>query len=343
LDPPTQPSLFEVIGLAGRAGNDGMFTDLRGDVRDGQALSIALAHARPDVVFHLAAQPLVRLSYAEPALTIETNVMGTVNLLETVRTAGDPGRWPRAVVVVTSDKCYENRESGHAYVEEDGLGGWDPYSASKAGAELVCDAYRRSFFLEAGSPHLATVRAGNVIGGGDWGEERIVPDCVRSVISGRPVEIRNPGAIRPWQHVIEPLAGYLRLGAELLHGASLGADSASPAASAWNFGPGPEAKLTVRELVERFLESWGQGEWLIVGGEDTSPHEAGLLSLDASKAKRELGWRSVWSAADAVDASVAWYRCWNDGGDEEVLVDRMRADVAAYRAAALKMSIPWVS
>jgi len=341
LDPPTVPNLFEAIGLDEGSSSDGRFTDLRADVRDAERLSAALMEAAPEVVFHLAAQPLVRRSYAEPHLTLETNVMGTANLLEAVRAAGATGHAPRAVVVVTSDKCYENLETDHAYTEGDALGGWDLYSASKACAELVCDAYRRSFFAAQQAPGLATARAGNVIGGGDWGEDRIVPDCVRSVAAGRPVELRNPCAVRPWQHVLEPLSGYLWLGAVLLRGERLGADQAAPAANAWNFGPGPDDRLTVAEVVERFLLSWGAGEWRPATGAAQQPHEAGLLSLDATKAARELGWRPVWGVEEAVAATVAWYRCWHGTAGVADLLRRTREDVAAYTEAARSLSIRW--
>jgi CDP-glucose 4,6-dehydratase len=341
LAPPTSPSLFETIGLDRGATGDGRLTDLRGDVRDASRLGAALEETAPDIVFHLAAQPLVRRSYAEPGLTFETNVMGAVNLLDAVRAAAASGRAPRAVIVITSDKCYENRESDHAYAEGDALGGWDPYSASKGCAELVCDAYRRSFFLEPGAPVVASARAGNVIGGGDWGEDRIVPDCVRSMAAASPVVVRNPGAVRPWQHVLEPLSGYLWLGALSLQGGRLGAGQAAPSANAWNFGPGAEGRRTVREVVERFLLSWGSGEWSSPGAATRQPHEAGLLSLDATKAAEELGWRPTWSVEKAVDATVAWYRRWTGGADAADLAAHTRADIAAYHAAARELSVAW--
>lgn len=341
LDPPTVPNLFEAIGLDEGSSSDGRFTDLRADVRDAERLSAALMEAAPEVVFHLAAQPLVRRSYAEPRLTLETNVMGTANLLEAVRAAAAAGHAPHAVVVVTSDKCYENLETDHAYVEGDALGGWDVYSASKACAELVCGAYRRSFFHGTDVPRLATVRAGNVIGGGDWGEDRILPDCVRALTAGEAVEVRNPGAVRPWQHVLEPLSGYLWLAAVLSRGERPGAAETAPAANAWNFGPGPDGRLTVAEVVERFLLSWGAGEWRSPPGAAVQPHEAGLLSLDATKAARELGWRPVWGVEEAVDATVAWYRAWRTAAGGADLLRRTRQDVAAYTEAARSLSIRW--
>jgi CDP-glucose 4,6-dehydratase len=343
LDPPTQPSLFDAVGLDRRALGDGSLTDLRGDVRDAPRLKAALLEAKPDIVFHLAAQPLVRRSYAEPSLTLETNVMGTVNLLESVRTEVAEGHALRAVVVITSDKCYENRESGHAYIEGDALGGWDPYSASKACTELVCDAYRRSFFLGADTPELATVRAGNVVGGGDWGQDRIVPDCVRAVVAGRHVEVRNPSAVRPWQHVLEPLSGYLWLGALQLRGERPGAGMATPSACAWNFGPGPKGGRTVEEVVERFLLSWGSGGWVQAEAAVRPPHEAGMLSLNVTKAAHDLDWRSAWTVEQAVDATVGWYRCWDTDADAAELLSRMRGDIAAYHAAARAQFIAWAA
>ena len=342
LDPPSEPNLFSAIGLDQRSGGDGRLVDLRADVRDAERLRAALVEAAPEVVFHLAAQPLVRRSYAEPALTLETNVIGTVNLLEAVRGAHAVGHAPGAVVVVTSDKCYENLEADHAYVEGDALGGWDVYSASKACAELVCDAYRRSFFAAAPQgPALATARAGNVIGGGDWGEDRIVPDCVRALTAGEAVEVRNPGAVRPWQHVLEPLSGYLWLGAVLSRDERAGVDQTAPAANAWNFGPAPDDLLTVAAVVERFLMSWGAGEWRPAPGASGQPHEAGFLSLDAAKAARELGWRPVWDVEKAVDATVDWYRSWREATGAADLLKRTRKDVATYTRAARSLSIRW--
>jgi CDP-glucose 4,6-dehydratase len=340
LVPPTEPSLFATIALdsyepesdaAGQTGFAGTLTDLRGDVRDREALARALAQAAPEVVFHLAAQPLVRRSYAEPHLTYETNVMGTVNLLEAVRSLTATGHGPRAVVNVTSDKCYQNREVVSAYVESDPLGGWDPYSSSKACAELVTQAYRHSFFSQPGAPWVATARAGNVIGGGDWGDDRIVPDCARAVAADRPVEVRNQGAVRPWQHVLESLSGYLWLAAQ------------TPADGAWNFGPAADAQVTVREVVELFLAAWGDGEWRPAPGAAEQPHEAGLLVLDAGKADRELGWRPAWSATQAVKAAAHWYREFYTDAEPGQLLARCRADIADYSAAAAARAAAWTT
>jgi CDP-glucose 4,6-dehydratase len=347
LGPPTEPSLFEAarIGVAeaGRAGGAGCFTDLRADVRERRALAQALEMAAPEIVFHLAAQPLVRRSYAEPHLTYSTNVMGTVNLLEEVRALTASGRGPRGVVNVTSDKCYENAETGRAHVEGDPLGGFDPYSSSKGCSELVTAAYRRSFFSEPGMPRVATARAGNVIGGGDWGEDRILPDCARALSAGVPVEVRNPGAVRPWQHVLESLSGYLWLGANLWRGAVEAGDEPGAFAGAWNFGPGPDAEVAVSEVVELFVKAWGGGEWRPAPGATEQPHEAGLLVLDPGKAQRELGWRGAWSVVEAVGAAAGWYAEFYRGAGPDALLAHCRADIAAYYDAAARSGAAWAA
>jgi CDP-glucose 4,6-dehydratase len=273
-----------------------------GDVRDLSAISAALAQARPDVVIHMAAQSLVRLSYAEPVATYATNVMGTVNLLEAVRhTHG-----VRAVVVVTSDKCYENRGWVWGYRETDRLGGHDPYSNSKACAELVVDAYRRSFFSHGGCK-VATARAGNVIGGGDWAQDRLVPDAMRAFMAGAAVRIRNPRAVRPWQHVLDPVAAYLVLAQSLLlDGNDFGAD--------WNFGPTPTSDVPVGEVVEALVRYWGaQAGWEIDPGEH--PHEAAYLKLDCSKAASRLRWSPAIELDEALRLTVAWYRAYQAGAE----------------------------
>jgi len=347
LAPPTEPSLFEAAGVgaaeAGRPMGAGRFTDLRADVRERRALGQSLEMAAPEIVFHLAAQPLVRRSYAEPYLTYETNVMGTVNLLEEVRALTASGRGPRAVVNVTSDKCYENLGTGHAYVEGDPLGGFDPYSSSKGCSELVTAAYRRSFFSEPGMPRVATARAGNVVGGGDWGEDRILPDCARALSAGVPVEVRNPGAVRPWQHVLESLSGYLWLGANLWRRVADVGDEAGAFDGAWNFGPGAECNVTVREVVALFTNAWGGGQWRPAPGAAEQPHEAGLLVLDPGKAERELGWRAAWSVPEAVAAAAHWYGDFYGGADASVLLERCRSDIAAYCEAAARAGNAWTA
>jgi len=290
LDPPTTPSLFD------RARIKHLLEDIRADVRDCQCLSKAIDRSSPEIVFHLAAQPIVRLSYELPRETFETNVGGTTNLLEAVR--GCPSA--RAVVVITSDKCYENREWVHGYRETDRLGGDDPYSASKAAAEIVCGAYEHAFFGPAGVG-LGTCRAGNVIGGGDWALDRIIPDAVRALEEGRPVPIRNPSSVRPWQHVLEPLYGYLLLGSKLVEDPSY--------SGAWNFGPLPESCRTVKELVECFLSAWGSGRWEDLSAEQgSSPREARSLLLAWDKAFHLLGWRPRWDFEEAVRRTGNWYR-----------------------------------
>ena len=323
LQPPTQPALFDQLGLA---------TRLRhhiGDIRDIAALRRALAEAKADCVFHLAAQSLVRDAYARPVETFEVNVLGTVNVLEALR----PVKHPCAAVLITTDKCYENREWLYGYREEDPLGGYDPYSASKAAAEVAISSYRRSFFQ--GYPvRIASARAGNVIGGGDWAINRIVPDCVRALERNQPIAVRSPKAIRPWQHVLEPLSGYLRLAARLV--------GSSPAdthlCSAFNFGPGHDANRTVADLVQEVLKHW-PGCW-----EDRSDpnavHEARLLQLATDKAHALLQWTPVWSFADAVRETVTWYRETSRDPSSATAQALTRAQIARYadRAGELRVS-----
>ena len=290
LDPPTEPSLFEALDLGQR------LRHVVADIRDGERLAAEVQAAQPSVIFHLAAQALVRRAYAEPRETFETNVMGTVNVLEAARACSSV----RAVVVVTSDKCYQNLETGRAFVETDAMGGRDPYSASKGCAELVTAAYRESFFADG--PAVASARAGNVIGAGDWAADRIIPDCVRALTAGEPIVVRNPDAVRPWQYVLEPLSGYLWLAARLLR-------DGRRYEGAWNFGPADQAgDRPVRWVVERFLEEWGSGSWIPPADGGHQPHEAHHLSLDSAKARDELGWAPVWDARTAVRQTATWYR-----------------------------------
>lgn len=287
----TEPSYFTLCGLGER------MQSVFGDIRELDGLRRALHKARPGIVIHLAAQPLVRRSYREPIETFATNVMGTVHVLEAVR------RTPsvRAVVIVTSDKCYENREWLWGYREDEPMGGRDPYSASKGCAELVTSAYRWSFFGATGqSPAVATVRAGNVIGGGDWGEDRLVADAARAIQRGRPLLVRNPKSVRPWQHVLEPLAGYLAL-AERLY------TEGDKWAGAWNFGPRDEDAVTVADLATMIMRLWGEGEWEEVS-EQEAPREGRYLKLDCSKARQILGWRPRLTLEEAVRMTIAWYR-----------------------------------
>ena len=296
LPPPTTPALFEQLGLSDRIARHQI-----GDIRDLAAVEAAVAEARADFVFHLAAQPLVRLSYSQPVETYATNVMGTVHLLEALRSRGRAC----AVVAVTTDKCYENREWLHAYREEDAMGGHDPYSSSKGAAELVVSAYRRSFFAGSSGIRLASARAGNVVGGGDWALDRIVPDCVRALRTNAPIPVRNKIATRPWQHVLEPLSGYLQLAATLATDQGLALPPATYQ-SGFNFGPALTSNKTVAELVLEILKHW-PGSW-----EDRSDasalHEAVKLNLSTDKAFHLLQWEPRWDFQQTVRHTIEWYR-----------------------------------
>jgi CDP-glucose 4,6-dehydratase len=303
--PVSDPSLYQLARVA-----EGVADSISLDIRDASPLARAVARARPEVVIHMAAQPLVRRSFASPLSTYATNVMGTVNLLDAVRACAGI----RAVVVVTSDKCYENRGCSRPFREDDPLGGHDPYSSSKAAAEIVTSAYRHSFFSDPDGPRIATARAGNVIGGGDWGEDRLVPDLVRATVAGSDLRLRNPSAVRPWQHVLSPLSGYLVLAQALCHGVDEGANSGVEFARAWNFGPDPLDARTVEWVVRRFSELWPGGvPWSMDSG--PHPHEAHLLSLDSSLAYEQLRWTPMLCLEEALTATVAWYRAWLRGED----------------------------
>lgn len=294
LEPESDVSHFNLLNPGARIHH------IRGDIREYEHLRTAIEEARPEFVFHLAAQPIVRLSYREPKATFDTNVGGSVNLLEALRGSNSV----RVLIFVTSDKCYENRELVWGYREEDRLGGRDPYSASKACAELVLAAYRA---VLPATLRAASVRAGNIIGGGDWAQDRIVPDCIRALRARRAVEVRSPQSTRPWQHVLEPLGGYLLLASRLY-------SQGDRYAGAWNFGPANEAHHTVAELVYRIIGAWGAGEWRNVSNGD-GLHESRLLGLNCDKALRELEWRPVWGFKEAVDRTVDWYKRWADGED----------------------------
>lgn len=317
LAPATDPNHWNLLQLDA--------DDRRLDIRDARGLASAMAEAQPEIVFHLAAQPLVRRSYREPLETWSTNVMGTANLLEACRQTSSV----RAIVVVTTDKCYENKEWPWGYRESDRLGGHDPYSASKAGAELVAASYRNAFFNTPGSPAMATARAGNVIGGGDWSEDRLIPDLVRAVSAKRSLEIRSPKATRPWQHVLESLSGYLMLGQKLLEGQS-------DFAQAWNFGPEPEGNRKVAEVLGHLASSWPEVKWHMT--DQAQPHEAHLLYLDSAKAHSLLQWRPVWRLDQALAATADWYRAWLQHGQ----VDSSK-QIAAYVEAAAQAKAAWVS
>ena len=298
LDPSTEPSFFQVAKVGT------VVEDVRGDLSDRERLEAAFADCAPEVVFHLAAQPLVRRSYADPLGTYTTNVMGTAHVLEAVRKSPSV----RAVVSATTDKCYENKEWVWPYRENDPLGGHDPYSSSKACAELVCASYRSSFFpVERLSQHrvaVATARAGNVIGGGDWSEDRLVPDLIRGFVKKKPVSIRRPNAIRPWQHVLEPLHGYIQLAEKLL-------EQEGQFASAFNFGPSGDA-WPVERIATKMADAWGDGAaW--IRDDEPSVHEAGYLRLDSSKARTLLNWQTPLGIEAAVDWTLDWYRAWHEG------------------------------
>jgi CDP-glucose 4,6-dehydratase len=297
LDPPTDPSFFDQTSLQGLVRHEIV------DVRDQARTEALIADVRPEIVFHLAAQPLVRYSYDHPVETYATNVMGTVHVLEACRKTDSV----KAAVCITTDKCYENREWVWPYRESDPMGGYDPYSSSKGAAELVISAYRRSY---PDGPLIASVRAGNVIGGGDWALDRLVPDIVRALLRAEPVQVRNPGSIRPWQHVLEALGGYLLIAERLLAGDDR-------VATAFNFGPSDDDTRPVGWVVERMLQSWGAGEW--IKPEGAQPHEAALLRLDCSKARAELGWRPRLRLEDALDKVVEWHKNVASGGDARAI------------------------
>lgn len=315
LPPDATPNHWDLLRLG--------IPDHRLDIREYHALAKVMKDAQPEIVFHLAAQPLVRRSYRDPLETWSTNVMGTANLLESCRNTESV----RAIVVVTTDKCYENREWNKGYCETDRLGGHDPYSASKAAAEIVAASYRSAFFHEANSPLLATARAGNVIGGGDWSEDRLIPDLVRAIAAGTELEIRSPQATRPWQHVLESVCGYLLLGQKLLEGRREFAES-------WNFGPGPEDNRTVEEVLAHLKSHWPELAWKVT--DHPRPHEAGLLYLDSTKARARLGWHSVWPLEQALTATADWYRAWLDDGRVA-----SRSQLAAFTAQAHAARREW--
>jgi CDP-glucose 4,6-dehydratase len=319
LAPPTEPNNFSASRVHEMLAEDG-----KGDIRDADRLTWVVEKTNPDVVFHLAAQSLVRTSYTAPRETFDVNVMGTAAVLDVVRARGKPS----VVVVVTSDKCYENREQVWGYRESDPLGGHDPYSASKGAVEILVASYRRSFFspqrLAQHGVKLATARAGNVIGGGDWANDRIVPDAVRSLLNGSPVPVRSPRAVRPWQHVLESLSGYLALAARMLQ-------SDDPAwCDAWNFGPVPGQELSVADLVDGFVAAWGGGRWTDTSGA-SRPHEAAVLRLNIDKSLFQLGWSPTWTPDEAIARTAQWYRHYYES-DEPNMRAACREDIEAFQS-----------
>ena len=297
LEPATDPNLFLLAGFSER------MESYYGDIRDLDKLSDIISKARPDVVFHLAAQALVNKSYTDPVLNYSTNIMGTVNVLEACRASESV----RSIVVVTSDKCYENNESGKAFNETDRLGGNDPYSSSKACAEIITHAYRKSFYNGSVTAGVATARAGNVVGGGDWAEYRLLPDCLRSLERNEEIVIRNPDSIRPWQHVLDPLHGYLLLAYKLFN-------NALSFSSTWNFGPDEKACVKVKDLTQEVINQWSSGS-LRYDSQDKIFKEACVLRLDNSKAKRELGWSPQWDVQKAIAKTVAWHKAYLNKAD----------------------------
>ena len=315
LAPDTAPNHWDLLKLS--------IPEHRVDIRDKDAVARVVKDSKPEIVFHLAAQSLVRRSYRVPVETWETNVMGSVNLLEACRAAPDL----RAIVVITTDKCYENKESAKGYREDDRLGGHDPYSASKAAAELAVASYRDALFAGDNAPLIATTRAGNVIGGGDWCEDRLIPDLVRAQARGEALGVRSPGATRPWQHVLEPLAGYLQLGQALL-------DGKNDFEGAWNFGPDDSGALTVSALLDHLREDWPQLEWKTTP--DKSLHETTMLQLDSSKARKTLNWKPVLSTRKQLAMTAEWYRAFREKG-AVISSDQL----AAYQDAAKSAKAAW--
>lgn len=318
LPPAYEDSHFALLGLAGRMHH------VEGDLRDDGAIGRVMAAAKPDIVFHLAAQALVRPAYADPKGTFDTNVGGAVNLLEAVRQTESV----KTLVYITSDKCYRNVDWEWGYRETDTLGGRDPYSASKGCAELVFDAYWNSFLK--GRLRAAAARAGNVIGGGDWATDRLIPDCIRFLRRGETIVIRSPDATRPWQHVLEPLGAYLLLGARLM------APGGDAYCKAWNFGPGHGANQTVETVVRKVIDLWGQGD-LAIQRDPNAPHEDHWLQLNTDRANHYLQWEPVWGYAESITETIRWYREWQAGVDVPSFT---ASQIAAYEAAWKGLSRP---
>lgn len=302
LNPPTSPCLFDTAGISST-----LASDTRADLAELGKLRAAILSAQPEIILHLAAQPLVRESYKDPLGTFETNVLGTAHLLEAARASESI----KAIVCITTDKVYENREWVHPYRESDHLGGYDPYSASKAACEIIVSSYRSSFFNQTTghSAMVATARAGNVIGGGDWAPDRLIPDCLRLFSEGNTVHLRSPNAVRPWQHVLEPLAGYLKLAYLLCQ------QDGKNYANAWNFGPDPSGDATVGDVASKIALLWGDAGSVSQDTSGCHPHEASLLSLDSSRARQLLNWHPRWSLEESLMKTVDWHKAWLSGSD----------------------------
>jgi CDP-glucose 4,6-dehydratase len=320
---PTSPSNFDTADLGPH------ITDIRGDIGDLAKVCQTVETYKPEIVFHLAAQPIVLRSFEQPQPTFMTNAMGTVNLLEAVRTTGSV----KAVVSITTDKVYENKEWFWGYRESDQLGGHDPYSASKSMAELAIAAYRHSFFSTDNGPAVGTVRAGNVIGGGDFAAYRLVPDCMRALMTGQPIAIRNPLSVRPWQHVLEPLSGYLWLAAKL---AADGQDYAE----AWNFGPLEQVGVTAGDLAEKLVSLWGSGSWVQTNPE-LAKAETGLLRLSWEKSASRLGWRPIYTWEEALSEIVAWFKVFQAGSED--MLEFGRQHIQRYVTKAMELKPAWVT
>jgi CDP-glucose 4,6-dehydratase len=326
LDSPSKPSLFEACGL------EQLLVHIQGDVRDLPHLLSTLKKHQPEILFHMAAQSLVRRSYVEPVLTYETNMMGTVNVLEALRSTPSI----RVAVVATSDKCYENKGYSRAFVEEDAMGGYDPYSSSKGCAEIITSAYRRSYFnpdrYDDHKVSVSTVRAGNVIGGGDWGQDRLIPDCMRALSARQPIPLRNPQAVRPWQHILDCLLGYLLLGTKMYEE---GARFSGP----WNLGPPANTATTVKELVQIVLRCWGNGSFvsenMVDPNDRSNPHEASTLHLDCSKATSILHWTPLYRLDRAVEKTVEWYRMFYSGHQKGRLLSHTVEQLEEYMQESL--------
>lgn len=301
-----------------------------GDVNDLKLLTSCISEHRPDYVFHLAAQPLVRTSYELPHLTIQTNVMGTVNVLESIRKYSSEV----TCVVVTSDKCYDNKETIYAYKETDPMGGYDPYSASKGATELVTASYRNSFFTSDKNSltSVSTIRAGNIIGGGDWAPHRIVPDCMCALYENKTIVVRNPNSVRPWQYVLEPISGLLLLAQKMRHDPKQFSNS-------WNFGPESTQLITVQDLVKLIISDWGKGDWVYVSDPITHPHEAQYLMLNSNKSKTYLEWSPVYSINESVHETVNWYK--TNLTHEENIYEFSLMQIKNYIAKAQKMNMIW--
>jgi len=327
LKPPTEPSLFESLKL-----NDSM-NSMIADIREREILIDACKKNKPDIIFHLAAQSLVRQSYDEPAITFETNVLGTVHILEAIRKNNDT----KVAIIMTSDKCYENKEINYAYKETDPLGGFDPYSASKGAVELVTSSYRNSFFnpkdFGKHGVSLSTSRIGNVIGGGDWAKNRLIPDSIRSLSTKQDIHIRNPTAVRPWQHVLESISGLFCLSKKMW-------DNPSLYAQPWNFGPLiNNENITVSQLTSQIISEWGSGNWNEVSHDEH--HEANLLMLDSSKAIEKLDWHPVYSIKDGVSKTISWYKEYFTNNDH--MQEFTQNQILEYVEQAEKMNVGWAS